>query len=54
MIGNILGSFFYGYLGAMMLGGWAVDRFGAKRALVASLAAMSVVTVISPAAARYF
>ena len=53
VIGNILGAFFYGYLGMMMVGGWAGDRFGHKRALVCSLAGMSVVTVISPSAARF-
>src|SRR5436309_3512739 len=31
--GLILSSFFWGYIGPQMLGGWLADRFGGKRVL---------------------
>ena len=34
--GLILSSFFWGYIGPQMLGGWLADRFGGKRVLTAS------------------
>src|SRR5579863_711981 len=49
--GVVLSSFFWGYLWLQMLGGWMADRFGGKRVLAAGVAAWSIATFLTPAAA---
>ncbi|MGH7932164.1 MAG: ACS family MFS transporter [Candidatus Binataceae bacterium] len=49
--GLILSSFFWGYIGAQMLGGWMADRFGAKRVLTAAVTIWSVATFLTPPSA---
>jgi MFS transporter, ACS family, solute carrier family 17 (sodium-dependent inorganic phosphate cotransporter), other len=49
--GVILSSFFWGYIGPQMLGGWLADRFGGKRVLAAGVLLWSVGTLLTPAAA---
>src|ERR1700722_18496439 len=49
--GVVLSSFFWGYLWLQMLGGWMADGFGGKRVLAAGVAAWSIATFLTPAAA---
>lgn len=49
--GLILSSFFWGYIGPQMLGGWLADRFGGKRVLAAGVLLWSFGTLLTPAAA---
>jgi ACS family sodium-dependent inorganic phosphate cotransporter len=50
--GLILSSFFWGYIGPQMLGGWLADRFGGKRVLAAGVLLWSLGTLLTPAAAE--
>jgi len=50
--GLILSSFFWGYIGPQMLGGWLADRFGGKRVLAAGVAIWSLGTFLTPPAAE--
>ena len=50
--GLILSSFFWGYIGPQMLGGWLADRFGGKRVLAAGVLMWSLGTFLTPAAAE--
>jgi MFS family permease len=50
--GLILSSFFWGYIGPQMLGGWLADRFGGKRVLTAGVVLWSLGTVLTPVAAE--
>jgi ACS family sodium-dependent inorganic phosphate cotransporter len=50
--GLILSSFFWGYIGPQMLGGWLADRFGGKRVLMAGVLLWSIGTLLTPAAAE--
>src|ERR1700751_4068504 len=50
--GLILSSFFWGYIGPQMLGGWLADRFGGKRLLTAGVLLWSLGTFLTPAAAK--
>ncbi len=49
--GLVLSSFFWGYIGPQMLGGWLADRFGGKRVLSVGVLLWSVGTLLTPAAA---
>ncbi len=49
--GAVLTSFFIGYLLAMLPGGWLIARFGGRLVLGFALAAWSLATVLTPAAA---
>jgi MFS transporter, ACS family, solute carrier family 17 (sodium-dependent inorganic phosphate cotransporter), other len=50
--GLILSSFFWGYIGPQMLGGWLADRFGGKRVLTLGVVLWSLGTLLTPAAAE--
>jgi ACS family sodium-dependent inorganic phosphate cotransporter len=50
--GWILSSFFWGYIGPQMLGGWLADRFGGKRVLTAGVLLWSLGTLLTPVAAE--
>jgi len=50
--GLILSSFFWGYIGPQMLGGWLSDRFGGKRVLTIGVLLWSVGTLLTPGAAE--
>ena len=50
--GLILSSFFWGYIGPQMLGGWLADRFGGKRVLTLGVLLWSLGTLFTPAAAE--
>ena len=52
--GLILSSFFWGYLGPQLLGGWLADRFGGKRVLGAGVALWSIATFLTPIATASF
>jgi len=47
--GLILSSFFWGYIGPQMLGGWLADRFGGKQVLTLGVLLWSVGTLLTPA-----
>jgi MFS transporter, ACS family, solute carrier family 17 (sodium-dependent inorganic phosphate cotransporter), other len=49
--GLILSSFFWGYIGPQMLGGWLADRFGGKSVLSVGVLLWSLGTLLTPAAA---
>jgi ACS family sodium-dependent inorganic phosphate cotransporter len=49
--GAVLTSFFIGYLLAMLPGGWLIARFGGRLILGIALAAWSLATLLTPAAA---
>ncbi|KAL7075087.1 hypothetical protein ACQ4LE_006101 [Meloidogyne hapla] len=51
--GQILGAFFFGYLTSQMLGGILAGRFGAKIVLFVAVLASSLISLISPAMARF-
>src|SRR6516162_9777026 len=48
--GLILSSFFWGYIGPQMLGGWLAGRFGGKHVLTLGVLLWSVGTMLTPAA----
>src|SRR5215469_8240618 len=50
--GLILSSFFWGYIGPQMLGGWLADRFGGKRVLTVGVLLWSLGTFLTPAAVQ--
>jgi MFS transporter, ACS family, solute carrier family 17 (sodium-dependent inorganic phosphate cotransporter), other len=50
--GLVLSSFFWGYIGPQMLGGWLADRFGGKHVLTAGVLLWSLGTLLTPAAAE--
>jgi MFS transporter, ACS family, solute carrier family 17 (sodium-dependent inorganic phosphate cotransporter), other len=50
--GLILSSFFWGYIGPQMLGGWLADRFGGKHVLTIGVLLWSLGTLLTPAAAE--
>src|SRR5215472_10049569 len=50
--GLILSSFFWGYIGPQMLGGWLADRFGGKHVLTLGVLLWSLGTFLTPAAAQ--
>ncbi|KAH7955071.1 hypothetical protein HPB49_024354 [Dermacentor silvarum] len=50
--GAVLGSFFYGYVLTQVPGGRLADRFGAKRLLGAGILVTSLLTLLTPFAAR--
>src|SRR5580704_11993593 len=49
--GLILSSFFWGYIGPQMLGGWLADQFGGKRVLVVAVVLWSLGTFLTPPSA---
>lgn len=49
--GAVLTSFFIGYLTGMLPGGWLIARFGGRLVLGIALAAWSLATLLTPAAA---
>ena len=49
--GVILSAFFWGYFCTQLAGGWMADRFGGRRVLGAGVAAWSLATLLTPAAA---
>ena len=49
--GLILSSFFWGYIGPQMLGGWLADRFGGKPVLTVGVVLWTLGTLLTPAAA---
>ncbi|CAG5122798.1 unnamed protein product [Candidula unifasciata] len=53
MQGNILGAFFYGYIVTQLPGGWLASRFGGKRLFGYGVLCTSVLTLVTPIAARY-
>ena len=50
--GVILSSFFYGYIITQMAGGWAALHYGGKKVLGIGVLATSVLTLLTPLAAR--
>jgi MFS family permease len=50
--GLILSSFFWGYIGPQMLGGWLADRFGGKHVLTVGVVLWTLGTLLTPAAAE--
>lgn len=48
----MLGSFFYGYMCTQVLGGWLAARYGGKHVFGLGVLATSVLTLLTPAAAR--
>ncbi|WKX99440.1 hypothetical protein Q1695_014377 [Nippostrongylus brasiliensis] len=50
--GQILGAFFWGYLGSQVLGGYLATRFGGKRVILTTILGSSLITLASPVAAR--
>src|SRR5215472_13992755 len=51
--GLILSSFFWGYIGPQMLGGWLADRFGGKRVLSIGVLLWSLGSLLTLAAAEF-
>ena len=51
--GLILGSFFYGYILTQLPGGWLGARFGAKNLFGFGVLTTSVLTMLTPLAARH-
>ncbi|RUS79713.1 hypothetical protein EGW08_012521 [Elysia chlorotica] len=50
--GNILGAFFYGYMVSQLPGGWLATRYGGKRVFGLGVLCTSVLTLLTPLAAR--
>ncbi|EYB80952.1 hypothetical protein Y032_0396g676 [Ancylostoma ceylanicum] len=50
--GQILGAFFWGYLGSQILGGYLASRFGGKLIVLITIFVSSLLTLASPLAAR--
>ncbi|KAK3802944.1 hypothetical protein RRG08_051700 [Elysia crispata] len=50
--GNILGAFFYGYMVSQIPGGWLATRYGGKRVFGLGVLCTSVLTLLTPLAAR--
>ncbi|KAH9508375.1 hypothetical protein Btru_050943 [Bulinus truncatus] len=51
--GYILGAFFYGYIVTQLPGGWLASRIGGKNLFGYGVLCTSVLTIITPFAARY-
>ncbi|XP_067947012.1 sialin-like isoform X3 [Watersipora subatra] len=51
--GWVLSSFFYGYLVTQIPGGYLSGRFGGKKVMLVGMTVYGLVTVLTPAAARY-
>ncbi|XP_076438776.1 sialin-like [Babylonia areolata] len=51
--GLILGAFYYGYIVTQVPAGWLAERTGAKRLLALGCLLTSVLTLLTPAAARF-
>ncbi|CAG2057736.1 unnamed protein product [Timema podura] len=51
--GHILGSYFYGYMCTQIIGGRLAEKFGAKFVYGPSILATSLLTMLSPMAARF-
>uniref|UniRef100_A0A914HKG5 Major facilitator superfamily (MFS) profile domain-containing protein n=1 Tax=Globodera rostochiensis TaxID=31243 RepID=A0A914HKG5_GLORO len=51
--GQVLGAFFFGYLASQMLGGLLAARIGAKSVILCSMLAASLLSLLSPGAARF-
>jgi MFS family permease len=49
---TILGSFFYGYIATQVLGGYIATRFGGKHVFGFGILGTSVLTILTPFAAR--
>ncbi|XP_052834189.1 uncharacterized transporter slc-17.2-like, partial [Octopus bimaculoides] len=49
---NMLAGYFYGYIGANILGGVLADRYGGKRVLGTSLLLASILTILHPSLSR--
>ena len=47
-VGLILGSFYFGYVFTMMIGGYLADRFGGKIVLAYGVLLWSIFTVVTP------
>jgi ACS family hexuronate transporter-like MFS transporter len=52
-LGSIFGIFYFGYVGACFLGGYAADRFGARRIITGSMVAWSVFCALTAAASGF-
>ena len=52
ILGILLSSFFYGYLGTQVLGGWLAKRFGGKWVLAIGVLVTSILTMLTPIAAK--
>ncbi|GFN92514.1 vesicular glutamate transporter 3 [Plakobranchus ocellatus] len=50
--GKVLGAFFYGYLVSQVPGGWLATRFGGKRVFGLGMLLTSILTLLTPVAAR--
>ncbi|CAI5445898.1 unnamed protein product [Caenorhabditis angaria] len=50
--GMILSSFFYGYLGSQILGGYLASKYGGKRVVFVTILGSSLLTLANPVAAR--
>ncbi|BFZ21120.1 hypothetical protein BsWGS_24159 [Bradybaena similaris] len=50
--GYVLGAFFYGYIVTQLPGGWLASRFGGKRLFGYGVLTTSVLTLLTPVAAR--
>ena len=50
--GEILASFFYGYIFTQLPGGWLAGRYGAKRLFGLGVLCTAVFTLVTPIAAR--
>ncbi|KAL5014023.1 hypothetical protein ScPMuIL_008293 [Solemya velum] len=51
--GWILGAFFYGYITTQLPGGWLAERFGGKKLFGFGVLCTSILTLLTPIAARY-
>lgn len=50
--GMILSSFFYGYIGSQILGGYLASRYGGKRVVFVTILGSALLTLLNPVAAR--
>ncbi|XP_013416429.1 sialin, partial [Lingula anatina] len=50
--GNILSSFFYGYICTQILGGWLAGRYGGKHVLGTAMVIAFAMTMVTPIASR--
>lgn len=50
--GNILSSFFWGYVCTQILGGWLARKYGGKRVIFLGVMLAAICTFLSPPAAR--
>lgn len=52
-LGMVLGSFYYGYIVLQIPGGWLATKIGGTRIFGMALFLASILTLLTPAAARY-